>query len=87
MPPVKTMAANGFLGKNMIEFLFSIVLFIIVLAFFWGVLFWVRFRKRDNGCACGKGACLTKAGLAKEKELCPDQEQGACNASDCRCDE
>jgi hypothetical protein len=68
------------------QFLISLVFFILVLACLWGVLHWVRYKKRENTCICGKGACLTdKTRDAKDSPSHPAGSHDA--AADCQCDE
>ena len=69
----------------MAQFLISLLFFIVVLALFWVVLHWVRYKKGDRACTCGKGACLTDASRSEGKKHSHDK--GECNASECKCDE
>ncbi|MBN2429411.1 MAG: hypothetical protein JXK94_13840 [Deltaproteobacteria bacterium] len=71
----------------MSQFLISLLFFILVLACFWGVLHWVRYKKRENTCACGKGACLTDKHRGETGHSHSNHDDGPCNASDCKCDE
>jgi len=70
----------------MAHFFFSLIFFFVALALFWGVLHWVRYKKRHDTCACGSGACLTGSHRKHGKNQ-PAEKTGdhSCDSGSCHC--
>jgi len=71
----------------MTQFWLSLLFFLVALGLLWGVLHWVRYKKRSDTCSCGTGACLTGSRPAREHRDGPPPEKSECNPGSCHCDE
>ncbi|NLV25054.1 MAG: hypothetical protein GXY54_09770 [Deltaproteobacteria bacterium] len=70
----------------MLSFLLSLFFFLLALGLFWGVLHWVRYKKRTDACSCGTGACLA-ASSRQKKVKAPAPPDHPCGTSSCGCEE
>lgn len=71
----------------MARFWISLFFSLAALALFWGVLHWVRYKKRPGACTCGTGACLTEARRPEPGQPRHPPGEDGCDGGSCRCPE